>query len=164
MREPKIIQIMPLLNDPDRRLDPDIVGLALMDDGHIRPIQMSWNQNGSLVIDTPDLLCRSLLDAINKSFERAKEVEYVKDAMSRWTDKTQIIKSVISQGKSYGMVAKEANVPLMLSSILDIDEKEANCIWEGKRAITPEECYAICERLHLATVELHYMITDELPF
>lgn len=148
MREPKAIQIMPLpLNAADRFTDQDIVGLALMDDGDIRPIVMYFDDDFNYFVGTYDPK-EGALEAFGKKLvEWNMDLKAAKNELWNWDNKDSAALTVLKVASSIHTIAPGANPQPILENILGVTPEEADLLLQGEKEITAPQLVVLCKKL-----------------
>ncbi len=172
MREPKAIQIMPLpKHTMDCYTDQHVVGLALMDNGDIRPIVIYRNDDYDYFVDTWDPKDGALMTLGRKLAGRTKDIKAAKKELARWDNKEGVGLAVLKVAKSLYTLPDGSNPQKVVENILDMTPDEATLLLQGKKKLSVLQLVDLCERLHVpidGLKESHdkaiYCDPYELPF
>ena len=172
MREPKVIQIMPLpKHTTDYYTDQHVVGLALMDNGDIRPIVMYRNDDYDYFVDTWDPKDGAFMTLGRKLVERTKDIKAAKKELSKWDNKEGVGLAVLRCAKSIYTLPAGKDPQKVVGDILGMTPDEADLLLQGKKELSVLQFVDLCERLHVpidGLKESHdkagYCDPCELPF
>ena len=169
MREPKVIQIMPVNVPPHEKSGKDnffsdtVVGLALMEDGHIRPIIYYYDDDEYLCVKVVDLNEKIFREFVDRWMIKNRRIKIARKELAKWEDKLQAGRDIVNFAKSHGRIEPGLDLLSTISNETDLSEEEVAFMLEGKREITPEECSDICHLFHMPLDWLPDM-RGELPF